>query len=157
MTIKFVILHWTGVNSYNITEHIKNSYQLIVDEKGQLINGKAPGLTSSTGGMNSITYNISAAGGDIQAPLTVIQCERMFKEAAIICKKYNLLPSKVYTHHEIGELCRSGKIINLLPNNKWLKQNIGKIDLTRLPYKIPNNISYGDFIRNKIYWYLERI
>ncbi len=157
MAIKFIILHWTGVNSYNITEHIKSSYQLIIDEKGDIVHGKPPGSTQSTGGMNSITYNISAAGGDIKAPLTVVQCEKMFKEAAIICKKYGLAPSKVFTHHEIGELCRSGKIVQLLPNNQWLKQNIGKIDLTRIPYDVPKNISYGDFIRNKIRWYLERI
>lgn len=157
MAIKFIILHWTGVNSYNITEHIKNSYQLIIDEKGSIVHGKPPGSTQSTGGMNSITYNISAAGGDIQAPLTVIQCERMFKEAAIICKKYSLTPSRVFTHHEIGELCKTGKITKLLPNNQWLKQNIGKIDLTRIPYDVPKNISYGDFIRNKIRWYLGKI
>ena len=155
--IKFVILHWTGVNSYNVTEHIKSSYQLIIDDKGETYTGKPIGQTASTAGMNSITYNISASGGDLKAPLTVIQCERMFKEAAIICKKNNLTPSKVFTHHEIGELCRSGKIINLLPKNQWLVNNIGKIDLTRLPYKIPNNVSYGDFIRQKVRWYLSKI
>ena len=155
--IKFVILHWTGVNSYNVTERIKSSYQLIVDNNGKTYQGKPTGQTASTAGMNSITYNISAAGGGKNAPLTVIQCERMFKEAAIICKKYNLVPSKVYTHHEIGELCKSGKIVNLLPNNQWLKQNIGKIDLTRIPYDVPKDVSYGDFIRNKIRWYLGKI
>ena len=155
--IKFVILHWTGVNTYNVTENIKNSYQLIIDNEGHCFSGKPPGSTSSTGGMNSITYNISAAGGDIKAPLTVIQCEKMFKEAAIICKKYGLMPSNVYTHHEIGEMCRSGRIVNLLPKNKWLYQNIGKIDLTRLPYEIPKNVSYGDFIRQKVRWYLNKL
>ena len=155
--IKFVILHWTGVNSYNVTDHIKSCYQLIIDEKGQSHFGFPIGKTASTAGMNSITYNISAAGGDIQAPLTVIQCERMFKEAAIICKKYGLMPSNVYTHHEIGEMCRSGRIRNLLPSNKWLINNIGKIDLTRLPYDIPKNTSYGDFIRGKVRWYLSKI
>ena len=155
--IKFIILHWTGVNTYNVTENIKNSYQLIIDNNGKTHSGKPPGQTSSTGGMNSITYNISAAGGDVKAPLTVVQCERMFKEAAIICKRYGLTPSKVFTHYEIGELCRSGKIINLLPNNKWLKQNIGKIDLTRLPYDIPKGTSNGDFIRQKVRWYLGKI
>ena len=155
--IKFVILHWTGVNTYNVTENIKNSYQLIIDNEGHCFSGKPPGSTSSTGGMNSITYNISAAGGDIKAPLTVIQCEKMFKEAAIICKKHGLMPSNVYTHHEIGEMCRSGKIVKLLPNNRWLYQNIGKIDLTRLPYDIPKNVSYGDFIRQKVRWYLNKL
>ena len=155
--IKFIILHWTGANSYNVTEYIKNSYQLIIDEKGRTHLGLPVGKTASTGGMNSITYNISCCGGDVDAPLTVIQCERLFKETALICKKYNLTLSHIYTHNEIGEMCRNGTIIKLLPNNKWLKQNIGKIDLTRLPYNIPKNISHGDFIRSKVRWYLSKI
>lgn len=155
--IKFVILHWTGVNSYNVTQNILNSYQLVIDKQGLAHIGTEQGKTASTGGMNSITYNISCAGGDIFAPLTTIQCERMFKEAAKVCKKNGLMPSNVYTHHEIGEMCRNKTITKLLPNNQWLNQNIGKIDLTRLPYDIPKNMSYGDFIRNKVRWYISKI
>ena len=155
--IKYIILHWTGVNTYNVTEHIKDSYQLIIDNMGKRYLGKPQGKTCSTGGMNSITYNIAAAGGDIKAPLTVIQCEKMFHEAAIICKKYNIPYLNVYTHQEIGEFCRNGSITKLLPNNQWLKQNIGKIDLTKIPYNIPDGISNGDFIRQKIKWYFSKI
>ena len=50
-------------------------------------------------------------------------------------------------------MVKNGTITKLLPHNKWLNQNIGKIDLTRLPYDLKGK-SHGDFIRSKIKWYL---
>ena len=152
MAVKYIIGHWVGVNTYNVTDAIKQSYQLIITKDGETVQGRQQGITASTGGMNSITYNISCAGGDIKAPLTKKQCERFFKECAIALKKYNLTIDKFYTHAEIGEMVKNGTITKLLPNNKWLNQNIGKIDLTRLPYDLKGK-SHGDFIRDKIKWY----
>lgn len=150
--IKYVIGHWTGVNSYNITDHIKQSYQLIIGKNGEVVRGLPTGQTSSTGGMNSITYNISCAGGDILAPMTKLQMERFYFECARAIKSYGLKVSDFYTHAEIGEMVKNGNITKLLPDNKWLSANIGKIDLIRLPYDLEGKSS-GDFIREKIKWY----
>lgn len=150
--IKYIIGHWTGVNSYNITDHIIKSYQLIIGKNGEVVRGLPTGQTASTGGMNSITYNISCAGGDIQAPMTKLQMERFYFECARVIKAYELKVEDFYTHAEIGEMVKNGTITKLLPHNQWLSANIGKIDLTRLPYDLEGK-SAGDFIREKIKWY----
>lgn len=156
MTVKYIIGHWVGVNTYNVTNAIKQSYQLIITKDGETVQGGEQGKTASTGGMNSITYNISCTGGDVKAPLTKKQCERFFKECAIALKKYGLTVDKFYTHAEIGEMCKNRSIRKLLPFNKYLWQNMGKIDLTRLPYDLKGE-SHGDFIRQKIKWYYDKI
>ncbi len=156
MTIKYIIGHWTGVNTYNVTEKIKKSYQLLITDKGEVVQGSPSGSTASTGGMNSITYNISCCGGDKLAPLTKKQCESFFKECAVALKKYGLTVDKFYTHAEIGQMYKNKTITKLLPMNQWLHYNEGKIDLTRLPYDL-NGKSHGDFIRNKIKWYFDKL
>lgn len=149
--VKYIILHHTGggqePNAIDLS-----SYQMIIDYKGKVYVGKPQGKTASTGGMNSITYNISCCGGG-SIKLTNIQMERMFKETAIKLKEFGLTVDKVYTHYEIGQMCKDNTITKLLPYNKWLSQNIGKIDLTEIPYDT-KNISTGDFIRNKIKYYM---
>lgn len=150
MTVKYIILHWSGGGSKPNAVDL-NSYQLLIDTEGNIYNGKPQGKTASTGGMNSITYNISCCGGG-PIRLTNVQCEKMFKVTADKLKEYGLTVDKVYTHHEIGEMCRNKSITKLLPYNKYLYQNIGKIDLIRLPY----NTSSGDFIRSKILWYYKK-
>lgn len=154
MTVKYIIGHWSGGGCKPNSTDLK-SYQLLIDTSGQVYNGTPQGKTASTGGINSISYNISCCGGGT-IKLTTIQCERFFKECAVKLKQYNLTPDKFYTHHEIGEMCRDKSITKLLPHNKWLYQNIGKIDLTVLPYDLKGKKS-GDFIRNKILWYFEKI
>lgn len=157
--IKYIIGHWTGVNSYNLTQHIMQSYQLIIGKSGETVKGLPTGQTASTAGMNSITYNISCAGGDIKAPMTKLQMEKFYCECARAIKEFGLTVKDFYTHAEIGEMVKNGTITKLLPDNKWLKDNIGKIDLSRLPYENweMRGKSSGDFIRNKIEWYLNRI
>lgn len=152
MSIKYIILHWCGTNVHAVTDKILKSYQLVIDQYGKEYIGAKQGTTASTAGMNSITYNISTTGGDLKAPLTKVQCEKLFAVTAQMCKKLNLTPDKVYTHHEIGEMCRNGSITKLLPNNKWLHNNIGKIDLTRLPYDLDGKAT-ARLIRNKVLWY----
>lgn len=142
----------TGTQVHAVTQHILNSYQLVINQEGKKFTGAPQGTSASTAGMNSITFNIAATGGDIKAPLTKVQCEKLFAVTAEMCKKLNLTPDKVYTHHEIGEMCRNGSITKLLPNNKWLHNNIGKIDLTRLPYDLDGKAT-GRLIRNKVLWY----
>ena len=170
MKIKYVIGHWTAGNLKPSCLDLK-SYQLLVDGEGCVHSGLAPGCTSSTGGMNSITYNIACCGGLVSKPLTKIQVEKFYLICAKKVKEYGLSPFSFYTHAEIGEMCRGYKlklqgksydtkhqiITDLLPYNKWLYQNIGKIDLTRLPDFCGNAFETGDYIRTKIVWYLKRL
>lgn len=151
MTVKYIILHWTGGN-YKPSEYDKQHYQLLIDDEGRQYVGQPIGKVASTGGMNSITYNISCCGGLDRTPITTKQFESMFKTTAQILKEYNLTIDKVYTHHEIGLMCRNKTITKLLPYNNYLSQNIGKIDLIKNPYNLN-----GDGIRNKIKWYLQKI
>lgn len=152
--VEYIILHWTGGGQKpNATD--LNAYQLLIDTKGDVYTGKPQGKTASTGGMNSITYNISCCGGGT-IKLTNIQMERMFKETALRLKHYGLTVDKVYTHAEIGQMCKDRTIRKLLPFNKYLWQNIGKIDLTQIPYNT-KGLSTGDFMREKIKWYLTKV
>ena len=155
MTVKYIILHWTAGN-YKPCSIDLNSYQLLIDNEGKQYLGKPAGSTCSTGGMNSITYNISCSGGLDRTPITKVQIEAMFKVAAEKCKIYNLTPDKVYTHAAIGDMCKKGTITMLLPNNKWLYQNIGKIDLTKTPYITGSAAETNNFIRKKIQWYYNK-
>lgn len=171
MTIKFIILHWTGGN-YKPNSADLNSYQLLIDNEGKTYNGKPAGKTSSTGGMNSITYNISCCGGLDRTPITKVQIEKLFKTAAEKCKQFGITPAECYTHYEIGEMTRNyidykyngvklfdinkrkitGLITDILPYNSYLPQNVGKVDLTKNPYS--NMTPTG--IRNKIRWYFNK-
>ena len=104
--------------------------------------------TSSTGGMNSITYNISCCGRkDEKTPIKPIQIEAMCHCAALKCKELGLSVNDCYTHSEIGKMVQDGRIKNLLPYNKLLEQNIGKIDFAGL----------GNTLRKKIQWYYSKI
>lgn len=151
MVVKYIILHWTGGN-YKPCQYDKEHYQLLIDDEGKQYIGVGVGKASSVGGMNSITYNISCCGGLDRTPITAKQFEAMFKSTAQILKEYHLTVDKVYTHAEIGKMCLNGTITKLLPNNGYLSQNIGKIDLTKNPYNLdPNGI------RNKIKWYLSKL
>ena len=101
-------------------------------------------------------HNISCCGGLSSSKLTPVQIEKFFKTCAEKLKEYNLTVDKFYTHAEIGEMCKDGSIKNLLPLNKWLYQNKGKIDLTVLPYMSGNAKQTGNFIRSKIKWYYDK-
>ena len=155
MTVKYVILHWTAGN-YTPCDYDKQHYQLLIDNEGKTHIGLPIGKTSSTGGMNSITYNISCCGGLNRTPLTRIQMESLFKHTAEVVKQNKLSVQNVYTHAEIGAMCANGTITKLLPINGYLKQNIGKVDLSKIPYDTLGK-SNGDFIRSKIQWYYNNI
>lgn len=152
MNVKYIILHWTAGN-YKPCQLDLNSYQLLIDDTGKRYSGKPVGQAASTAGMNSITYNISCCGGLDRTPITNMQIEALFKAAAEKCKEYNLTPDKVYTHAAIGYMCKKGTITTLLPHNRWLYKNIGKVDLTKNPYITGSAIETDNFIRKKVNWY----
>lgn len=156
MAVRFVIGHWSGGN-YKPCQLDLNSYQLLIDDEGNKHIGKPVGKASSTGGMNSITYNISCCGGLPNTPIKPVQIEAFFKTCADTIRDNKLSVECFYTHAEIGEMCKDGSIKKLLPYNQWLKQNIGKIDLTILPYIKGSAKETGDFIRGKIKWYLAKL
>lgn len=160
--IKYLIAHHTAGNYKPCDVDIK-SYQKLVDDEGNIIIGSPQGKTSSTAGMNSITYNIACCGGLDRTPIKRQQAENFYKECAKEIKRLNLTPSAFYTHAMIGELCReyingTGKgIVALLPFNKYLADNIGKIDLRKLPDCSGTAKKTNDFARNKVQWYFERL
>ena len=145
MKKKYIILHWTAGNYLpNITD--LTHYQMLIDGAGKQIIGKEK--TASTGGMNSITYNISCCGRKNEnTPIKPIQIEAMCHCAALKCKELGLNIEDCYTHSEIGKMVQDGRIKKLLPYNRLLEQNIGKIDFAGL----------GDTLRKKIKWYYSKI
>lgn len=155
MTVKYIIIHWTGGN-YRPCQQDLNSYQMLIDGYGKIYNGKPVGQSASTGGMNSITYNISCCGGLSYTPMTNIQMEAMFDLTARKLLEYGLSVDKVYTHAEIGQMVKNKTITKLLPYNNYLPQNLGKIDLTKIPYDTKGQAN-GDFIRGKIKWYYNKL
>lgn len=155
MTVKYIVGHWSGGN-HKPNSVDKVSYQLLIDGNGNKHYGLPVGATASTGGMNSITYNIACCAHPGNAPITKKQIEAFYKACADKLKEFGLTPDKFYTHAEIGDMCRDGSIIKLLPHNQWLKQNIGKWDLTVLPDIKDNAVNTGNYIRNKIRWYYEK-
>lgn len=153
MTVKYILGHWTG-GSYNPCSTDLKSYQLLIDGNGKRHIGLPVGCAASTGGMNSITYNISCCGGLKNTSLRSVQIEAFYKACAEKIKEYHLTVNDFYTHAEIGEMCKDKTISKLLPVNSYLKQNIGKIDLTTIPFCAGSPKETGDYIRNKIKWYL---
>lgn len=154
---KYIIGHWTAGN-YEPCYVDMESYDLLITGEGLKVigNHELDNNKASTAGMNSITYNISCCGGSERTPLKKVQSEAFFKTVAEKLKQFNLSIDKFYTHAEIGKMVENGTITKLLPYNSYLKDNKGKIDLTKLPYSL-NGKSSGDFIRNKVQWYYERV
>ena len=80
-------------------------------------------------------------------PLTRIQCEATFKLVAELCKKYNIkiTPQTVLTHYEFGQAHPK-------------TSSYGKIDIVYLhPFPEIDKKNMGDFIRNKIEWYFNKL
>lgn len=154
--VLYVIGHWTAGN-YKPNAKDKSSYQALIDGSGNLILAKAQGTASSIGGMNSITYNVACCGGLDRTPITKVQQEAFWFHCARILTRYNLTPFDFYTHAEIGEMCGDKTIEKLCPWNKYLVQNIGKIDLNKMPEKSGQAYAMGDYHRQKIKWYYQKI
>lgn len=170
MAIKYIIGHWTAGNK-TPSAYDKQHYQLLIDNSGKVYEGTPAGKTASTGGMNSITYNIACCGGLDSSKLSNKQVEEFCFQVSKKLKQYGLRADKFYTHAEIGEMtrnyltkdlpepdCEGRKITELLPWNNYLKQNVGKVDLRKLPdgcgYTICHSAGYsGKYLRNKIHWY----
>lgn len=137
----------------------------MIDKDGKLYNGKYKPednincgdgkYAQHTGGGNTGSISISMCGmynfknknSVGPYPLTKVQCEKMFKTVAELCKKYNIkiTPDTVLTHYEFGQ-----------KNPKT--SSYGKIDIIYLPpYPEVKQGEIGNFIRSKVSWYLTKI
>lgn len=167
-----VILHWTA-GSYmpNSIDRSHYHYMTALDnngvyiEKGKFsvednINCKDGKYAEHTGGGNTGSLGWAICGmlgyknpqdvGDF--PITKEQFELTCSEIAKFCKANNIpvTPLTVLTHYEFGLAHPTSS-------------SAGKIDISFLPYKVSINseIRYlkpeeiGDFIRNKVKWYLK--
>lgn len=163
--MKRIIIHWTaGTNSPNAQE--KECYHFLIDGLGNVHNGHCKPednencndgkYAAHTGGGNTGSIGVAMCGmsgysptkgiSSTKYPLTKIQCERCFKLVAELCKKYNLqvTPQTVMTHYEFGKTH---------PNTS----SAGKIDITCLPEYLISSEKIGEFIRNKVRWYLQHL
>lgn len=165
--MKKIVIHWTA-STYTPNSTDKEHYHYLIDGDGKVIKGKYKPednlncndgkYAAHTGGGNTGSIGIALCGmldygynGKIrklgQYPLKQIQFERAYELCAQLCKKYalNINPITVMTHYEFGkrnpQTSSAGKIdINFIPYNPALK---------------PDEV--GDFIRNKVKWYYERL
>lgn len=167
--MKRIILHWTAGSNYPNSTDFQH-YHFLIDKNGKLTNGKFPVSANEvcktdqfnralyaahTGGGNTGSIGVAVCGmagykgklSDTKYPLTAVQVEKMFSLTAELCKKYGIpvTPDTVLTHYEFGKSH---------PNTA----SFGKIDITILPpYLSVKPTEVGDFIRNKVKWYLNHI
>lgn len=163
--MKKIIIHWTaGTNQPCNTDY--EHYHYLINKDGIICKGKYEVRDNENcndgkyaqhcGGGNTGAIGVSMCGmyvpknvniKDTKYPLTKKQCEATFKLVAELCKKYNISisPQTVMTHYEFGQ-----------KNPKT--SSYGKIDIIFL-HAYPNvkQLEMGDFIRNKIRWYYEKL
>lgn len=163
-----ITFHWDAGHVIPTKEAINDegmSYHFLVNGVGKIFNGKfKPEDNINTGdskyaahcgGGNTGNIGLALCGMcgfvSIKKPgkelLTKVQCEAGFKKAALLCRKYDIdvTPETVFTHYEFG-----------LKNRKTT--SFGKIDIIYLPpypHVKPNDV--GNFIREKVQWYLDNM
>ncbi len=157
-----IIIHWTAGGWFpNAID--KEHYHFLIDKNGKTINGKfkvednencydgkyaahcGGGNTGSIGVAMCGMFNFKNSKNVGPYPLTKVQCEACFKLVAQLCKKYLINVNNVLTHYEFG-LSH--------PNTS----SVGKIDIIYLPaYSEIKQNEIGEFIRNKVRWYLTKI
>ena len=160
-----IILHWTaGTNQPCSTDY--EHYHYLINKDGVILKGKfAPEdnlncndgkYAQHCGGGNTGAIGVSMCGmyipkgvniKETKFPLTRIQCEATFKLVAELCKKYNIkiTPQTVLTHYEFGQAHPK-------------TSSYGKIDIVYLhPFPEIDKKNMGDFIRNKIEWYFNKL
>lgn len=160
-----IILHWTaGTNQPCSTDY--EHYHYLINKDGVILKGKfAPEdnlncndgkYAQHCGGGNTGAIGVSMCGmyipkgvniKETKFPLTRIQCEATFKLVAELCKKYNIkiTPQTVLTHYEFGQAHPK-------------TSSYGKIDIVYLhPFPEIDKKNMGNFIRNKIEWYFNKL
>lgn len=160
--LKKIIIHWTG-GAGAVSKADKEHYHFIIDSVGHIhignykpednINCKDGKYAKHTGGGNTGAIGVSMTGmhgfkspkNIGKFPLTKTQCEKCFELVAGLCIKYQILPENVLTHYEFGK-------------SHPESESAGKIDIIFLPpFPEVQANKIGDFIRNKVYWYTQKI
>ena len=160
---KRIVLHWTaGAGSPSSYDRL--AYHYLIDVKGNIHNGVYPpeaNLDTSdgvyaahTGGGNTGAIGVALCGMagftypklHTPHPISKPQLEAAFSFVAKLCRKYSIEVKKdtVLTHYEFG----------LMYPESTSK---GKIDIVYMPpYPAVHKYQVGNFIRNKVQWYIER-
>ncbi len=162
--MKRIILHWTGgTNQPNNTDY--EHYHYLINGNGLIIKGKHSvhdnrnctdgNYAAHCGGGNTGSIGVAMCGmkdfngnpNSTKYALTRKQCEATFELLAKLCKDYGIpiTPQTVLTHYEFGQAHPK-------------TSSYGKIDIIFLPpfNFVPKN-EVGDFIRNKVRWYYQRV
>lgn len=158
-----ITYHWTAGASVPNATDLKH-YHFIIDSNGIIYNGlykpednincNDGKYAAHTGGGNTGNIGIAFCGcyvskgaqvKDSKYPLTRIQLERGFELGAKLSRQYNIPVAAIQTHYEFGK-----------QNPKTT--SAGKIDITYLhPFPLVKPSECGDFIRNKVNWYKQKI
>ena len=167
-----LVVHWTA-GPYTMTSLDYEHYHFTVGRDGEIAHGKfkpednIPGphglqsghYAAHCGNGNSWAIGVSLRGmGGYRGrssigkyPLTQKQCEAAWQFIAGLCKQYKIevTPDTVETHYEFGM-----KMKKINPKSS----SIGKIDINFLPFKPElKDHEVGDYIRNKVKWYLGKL
>ncbi|MDD3325380.1 MAG: peptidoglycan recognition family protein [Sulfurospirillaceae bacterium] len=161
---KRIILHWTAGPSQP-TACDRKAYHYLIDTKGFVHNGVhrpeanldcSDGVYAAhTGGGNTASIGVALCGMarfsypsiSTPYPLTKLQLETAFSFIAKLCKRFQIPISEdtIMTHFEFG-----------LKNPATTSH--GKIDIVFMhPYPTIHKYEVGNFIRNKVKWYFERL
>ena len=158
---KITFHHTAGI--YTPNTHEKHCYHYLIDKNGRIYKGDFSiadnydctdgKYAAHCGGGNTKNIGIAFCGNfrfsektkKTNYPLTRPQLEAGFKLAAELCKKYGITisPETVFTHYEFDQR---------------KKKPEGKIDIVYMPsFSHVPPAEVGDFIRNKVKWYLNHI
>lgn len=169
---KKIYIHWTAgqyVPNYDDYEHyhymfgngIKYNGKYTPEDNNNCTDGR---YAAHTGGLNTNSIGVAICcnlGFDSKTkktsfPLLKIDFEHLCEHVAVLAKKYNIPINGnfIMTHYEVGQKVKE-QIIKRTP---LTSANIGKIDIMYLPfYPSIKPADVGDFIRNKIIWYYEKM
>lgn len=159
-----IIIHWTA-GGYQPNKIDYEHYHYMITGNGRIVNGNYTPednincydgkYAAHTGGGNTRAIGVAMCGmagfknsnqvGNY--PLKPIQVEACFQLVAKLCKQYKIQidSNHVMTHYEFG-------LKNPTTSSK------GKIDIVYLPpYPKETAAKLGDFIRNKIEWYYNKL
>lgn len=157
MGFRGIVIHWTaGTYIPNATD--KEHYHFLIDGNGRVIVGKYKPednlnckdgtYAAHCGGGNTGRIGVALCGRySNEYPIKRIQLEAMCKLVAQLCKQYSIAigSDTVMTHSEFG-------------HKNPHTTSFGKIDIDNLPcLALYNRRDVGNWIRNKVNWYRQRV
>lgn len=167
-----IIIHWTaGQNSPNADDlqHYHFLYGKGLKFNGIFkpednINCNDNKYAAHTGGLNTNSIGVALCGmlgfdsktKETKYPIQNIDIENMCQDVAKLCKKYKISINNkhIMTHFEIGQKVINGEI----KRTQLTAANIGKIDIIYLHcHPKIGTFQIGDFLRNKIKWYYDKL